>query len=561
MTEVVVPIRSQSFERPVLQTRAAIVSRGQRTITTIVNDFPSIRNYFYIINHQVDPNNTKHIEKMRLKLQEQVLSLQSCLELIFTKEKSLKMRESEMKLTLNEETKKNKIQSANLGNGKIKYVDQMMQQLSKLKVEKNVKILKMVKVDEYSNYAERSLKLLNKYKILIQNLMEIANIIQHKHPTSELIIRANLINQEISAKTPTFAIDNKMRSINNKISYLTNHHNKNRRKERYSHIINRINSINNISSFLAIPKLDSFSEGGSIQPENEAKTPSPKENKKGTPLYNYNKLSQVVQKVFQSCEEHYNEAFDFIEDDGLIEFHKMIKNSYSQFYYGELLKTIQLVKFDAKNCGEAIVKLCQNYIEMNKFDQRKYPNALRYLFYLFARYIFSQIYTESFHITIILENKAFPNSIYQLRKRCPKDFTLSTKFLPLNLHSTPISQFPEKHLYSNCVDDILYLQFESDPLNFCYSSYKVLNKIQNLAASFMSNAKDRSQQDCQLSLDELLDITTVIVLLAAPLELNRIIRVFAPFVSGLKLFSQLEFAFMSLQTVCTNISSFVEETN
>ncbi|OHT01634.1 hypothetical protein TRFO_31509 [Tritrichomonas foetus] len=458
------------------------------TLATILEKLPELSNYFEIrqnlaqtrshdtlaaLNKTRNDNNVKndaieqeHVKRMRDSVQKSVLSLNSIINLIAEIEAQQKEKIREIQGDIKNVCQR---KDASFQNKILLY----------LKYQENIKI-----VNYYTKYVKSHI-------VYVNNLVEIANIVQREHPHAEYIIHTDEIIKSIKKKPDVSYFEDRKKILARKIQ--------------------------NVSS-----------EEKSL------------------------KINNMLDAVFISCEEHYNESFDFIEDDGLIDFEKAI-DSTSNIYHGGLLNAIKRLIDNPKNSGEIIIELCQVFIE--KFHAT-HQNALRYLFIIFTRYVFSRVYTMFAHQKIIVSDLLFINKLNKLRNCSPNDFPPSLKFLPSELHNVKISDFPDDHFYSSCVADILFLQFETCPVDFCYAAYKALNHLQKVAASFLHQSSEKDQEDCQLSLDELLDVTTIMLALASPVELRRMVTTFAPFVCGLRLSSQLEFAFMSLQSACDHVFSF-----
>ena len=318
--------------------------------------------------------------------------------------------------------------------------------------------------------------------------------------------------------------------------------------------------------------------------------------------------------------------------------------------------------------------------ELSTKTEEKPKNVMRFLFIMFSKLIFNEIYVTTFHQEFYyVQDFLFSNSILNALDQIPSvsnELKPSLPYLPVdvqNLKLMDLTHHESFRVYSSCIEDVMMLQFKSSLVDFCYAAFKILEKIQKIASeilydkkieeelekirdeasttlassynhsninninfsssdnfqdkckslenqspmssatsdnergnsnslpkatynfslvdnddessnresnnnssnnniklisssasnssvslqreSMYSTRKSKMQlkADCQLSCDQLLDITTIIVILAGPFDLRRMIDLFGPFFSGLRLSSQLEFAFITLQSVCSHI--------
>lgn len=379
------------------------------------------------------------------------------------------------------------------------------------------------------------------------------------------------------------------------------------------------------------------------------------------------KLCQIFMDVFLEFEKKREQQIlqqTKMERDAIIASQKnkvMPVNSYGLVPY-----TVQ----STNSTNNANNKNGGNEICNKEEEEEKQKDVMRFLFVMFSKYIFNEIYTTTFHQEFFyMQDFLFSNSILNGLDQIPSitnELIPVLPYLPTDLHDLRIRDFTEYESfrdYSKCVEDVMMLQFESSLVDFCYAAFKILDRIQKIASAILfdkkieaelekqrdgfassyhgpsnfipmgginsdnysnkskptenkqnqvnstsdnergnsnslpkatisginfgdtndeessnnkfissspsnssvSMQKDSSSMysskksqmqlraDCQLSCDQLCDITTVIVIIAGPFDLRKLIDLYSPFVNGLRLSSQLEFAFLTFQSVCSNI--------
>ncbi|OHT05141.1 hypothetical protein TRFO_27273 [Tritrichomonas foetus] len=270
------------------------------------------------------------------------------------------------------------------------------------------------------------------------------------------------------------------------------------------------------------------------------------------------RANSKMMEVYKLCDESYNETLDFLEDDGLKDFVNAI-DLMSPKFKSFLEKTIDFVQKNPEESGTKILMLTNSFLEITGAS---HENILKYLFIMFTRLVFNRLYVEKFDLEFINVDFPFQIKIRKLKNFRPSDFPPSLKFLPPELHNIPVKEFPPDHLYSECAQDVQFLQFETCPIDFCMACYRCLNHIQQVASSVLYSSctdENKSEQQFALSFDELFDITLVIVLYASPVELRQIIKLMTPYVGGLKVSAQLEFGFAVINSVCDQIMKFAKK--
>ena len=96
---------------------------------------------------------------------------------------------------------------------------------------------------------------------------------------------------------------------------------------------------------------------------------------------------------------------------------------------------------------------------------------------------------------------------------------------------------------------VQHMQFEVCPIDFCVAAHRCLREIENVAVF------TRDAPNYAMSIDEVFDISMIVVVLACPLELPMAIESFSAYIEGLRLPSRLRFAFTTFKAICDNIVS------
>ncbi|EAY20368.1 hypothetical protein TVAG_193440 [Trichomonas vaginalis G3] len=222
----------------------------------------------------------------------------------------------------------------------------------------------------------------------------------------------------------------------------------------------------------------------------------------------------------------------------------------------KLDKLIDLSISHPNAIGKAI--LTQSKEVMKYYDIDSDQN-LQYMFILFARYFFSQIYQSTIGPNILSADiSTFTARIVSLRKLSPIGFGFSGNFLPENLKGLTLESFPADNPYKEAIGCFELIQFQYCPLDFCRAVHEALKTIQSIASEISfeiktnaNNGKIYAKSDHLLCLDDLFDISLIVLVLAAPVSLKAMVEQFEPYIESLEMTAELEFAF-------TNISAMVK---
>jgi hypothetical protein len=189
-------------------------------------------------------------------------------------------------------------------------------------------------------------------------------------------------------------------------------------------------------------------------------------------------------------------------------------------------------------------------------------------FLMAARYLFGQLYIR---VPPLATNRDYLRRLAELRKLSPAALGVNPSFLDPRLLVSPLASFPPVHEYSPAVDFLTMAVFEYCPIDFCQAVQKALMAIQRVASVRSWKAQsDATKMVCAmgehlLSLDDLFDIALVVWLLAEPGAFQPLVAQFQPYIRGLELTSDLDFAFANVTALVRHVTEldierFVAET-
>ena len=263
----------------------------------------------------------------------------------------------------------------------------------------------------------------------------------------------------------------------------------------------------------------------------------------------FNQINTIVSKMF-------NPTAGYFPDLGYAE--HLFNLSLNQFSTEEkqlLEKRIKVSLGHPNAIGKAILTESNEYAKHFGID----PNSsLQVIFILFTRYFFSQLYITNISQNLLkADNTEFISRVNQLRNFSPIGFGFSGNFLPEHLKPMALKIFPKDNPYKEAIGYFELLQFQICPIDFCKVVHDALKMIQAVASEISFQIKTKAnggkvyaKSDHLLCLDDLFDISLIVLLLAAPVNLASMVEQFEPFIQSLEMTAELEFAF-------TNISAMV----
>jgi hypothetical protein len=213
-----------------------------------------------------------------------------------------------------------------------------------------------------------------------------------------------------------------------------------------------------------------------------------------------------------------------------------------------------------------LLRSSQEFIKANDLPD----DALSILFLLLARLCFKKLYEgELGRMIVHSDYKGFTNRVAHFRQLSPSDFGITENFLPHVLLSVPLAEFPDQNPYKDTIALFERLTYYICPIDFCMNLHVALRRLQNIASSASfeyvnSRGTLSAKRDHLLCTDDLVDISTVIFLLGNPVPVSALVQAFEPFIHGLEMTSELEFAFTSISAIVTrllelDVDSFMQE--
>ena len=254
----------------------------------------------------------------------------------------------------------------------------------------------------------------------------------------------------------------------------------------------------------------------------------------------------VVAGLIEDASKRFTEFDDFFEDEGAVARFEVLVGLFPSVAKRRLKEKMKQCYNSPGNCGELLIDECNNIISLLKIvDER----AMKILFLTLARYLFNDMYVRFIAAKLTAIDYTFALKVSKILEFPPVQFPHSTKFLAPEYHLIPMREFPEEHFYTGCIRMVEQLLFEVCPIDFCVAAHRCLREIENVAVFV------RDDPSYALSIDEIFDISMIVVVLACPLELPRMINVFAGYIEGLRLPSRLKFAFTTFKAICDNITA------
>lgn len=262
-------------------------------------------------------------------------------------------------------------------------------------------------------------------------------------------------------------------------------------------------------------------------------------------------------------------------DDGcaLFQFMKGINQMPSEYKESLINKGSDCTLYPQK-CGEIILEECQKLKTMFQ----KSDDAISPLFYLFSRHIFDIMYYTHTNFAILQQDLSFLTSrIEKMSTLPPCAFGQSGKYVPEELKFTSVSDLDfsntSSQMFQSYNDGITFLEimkFQTCPIDFCSMFYTAISSIQKAASEIAHKARERSvnhvieQNDSLLGVDDLNDMTFMLLLKINPIEIIRLEETFEPYIKGLQMTSELLFAFTNLKSLCeiitkTDIDKFMRD--
>lgn len=155
---------------------------------------------------------------------------------------------------------------------------------------------------------------------------------------------------------------------------------------------------------------------------------------------------------------------------------------------------------------------------------------------------------------------AFINKVKILLQHSPFELGLTENFLPPKYKTIALAAFPkETNPYNEAIDVFSELPYYFSPIDFCRRMHEGLKIVQRIASDISFNEKQQAtgkiyaKSDHLLCLDDLFDVTLITILISNPVPIYQLVETFQPFIDGLQMISELEFAFTNIHAIMKHI--------
>ena len=209
--------------------------------------------------------------------------------------------------------------------------------------------------------------------------------------------------------------------------------------------------------------------------------------------------------------------------------------------------------------GKIILNCTSNFLQVNNLDSDTY---LKYYFLLFARYFFARMFSQFKSIEVKKINvDNFKSKVKLFLNHSPLELGFTENFLPIKYKTMALNEFPADNPYKEAINAFATLPFFTCPIDFCKAMHEGLKIVQNIASQisfeqkYQATGKVYAKSDHLLCLDDLFDITLITMLLANPVPVYQLVIAFEPYIEGLQMVSELEFAFTNLHALMNHINN------
>jgi hypothetical protein len=215
-------------------------------------------------------------------------------------------------------------------------------------------------------------------------------------------------------------------------------------------------------------------------------------------------------------------------------------------------KRLQMVLGNRDAIGRAVLASSTEFMRAREIGE----DLLPIVFLLFVRYYFRRLYEIEMGKQIVLRDYTDIGArIAQFRQLSPAGFGITEAFLDEKCLTMPLAALPPDNIYRDAISIFEQLPYFLCPIDFCVAVHEGLKTLQNIASTrsfdyLLEKGKLSAKRDHLLCLDDLVDVFTVVFLLANPVPTIAIVLEFEPYIRGLEMTSELEFSF-------TNISAIV----
>jgi hypothetical protein len=265
--------------------------------------------------------------------------------------------------------------------------------------------------------------------------------------------------------------------------------------------------------------------------------------------------------VVDECASEFDTALCYFPDHGTTERTFVdVFNELSSDFHRRMQHRISRCVNEPHRAGLIILDQCSDFIKTKK-KQDKNAN-MKYFFILFSRFYFADIYVRAFAVhtvRFVAETQDFHTRVFRLRRVSPIGFGFGTRYIPEMYGTFNLADFPRNNMYTPAISKFQEMNFLLCPIDFCVAAKEALEITQQIARDLafkvhMDETKQvLAKSDHSLSYDELFDIGLIVFLLSDPVDTVGLIRAFEPFISGLQLPSELNWAFTNIKGMCEHI--------
>ena len=271
-------------------------------------------------------------------------------------------------------------------------------------------------------------------------------------------------------------------------------------------------------------------------------------------ISNYKKPKVKTATVTALCTKLFNTEMGFFPDEGVAE--SLFETSVGDGF--GVQKRIDMIMVNPAVVGKAILASANEYLKAHDMKE----SDLQVYFILFCRLYFSRLYLGELGNIIKTYNYGeYARKVSQLRALSAIGFGFTENFLDDKYKAMPLNSFPRDNPYRQAIDRFEQLPFHTCPIDFCAACHAALRVLQNIASEISWSLKEQqtgkiyAKSDHVLCLDDLRDITMIVYLLGNPVPVAGLVHAFDPFIRGLELTSELEFAYTNISAMVSHILS------
>ena len=276
-----------------------------------------------------------------------------------------------------------------------------------------------------------------------------------------------------------------------------------------------------------------------------------KNKKKNVRKFTNNDFLQMEQQMLDLQIKSWDNKIQYFKDFGTIEniFLTYINNCSIDYLKEKLVLAYKLIEQKNDTVGKAILHVTEFFMENITIKNEKSTSAY---FILFARYFFSELYQN------VLWKKIFGyphliGKISLLRKYSTDLFPVPKQFFTPKFLTIPLENIPKSNDYEPVINILKVMTFQYCPIDFCYYAYNAIQRLQQIASNISFSEKVKStgqmvpEHEHELSTDDIIDVLFILWLISGSLDLGSLVKSFEPYINGLMLPQELQFAFISFK--------------